>query len=284
MFKTIKTIILIIIGNLICTIGINVFITPLNLYSGGVFGFCQVLRTYIEPFIPYKIDIAGIINMLANIPLLILAYKKIGKTFFIKTLISVVIFNIFSTFIVIEKPILDDILVNCIVGGILTGIGTGLILRAGSSGGGTDIIGMYLLKRKSKLGIGQIGLIINLFLFSYCAIAFSLETAIYSIFFSVIIAITTDKLHSQNININALIFTDNYEIAKEINKRLIRGSTSWEGKGDYTNNKKYVISTVITKYEENELRNIIKELDSNAFVIINTNINILGYVEKRLDA
>lgn len=284
MLKTLKSNLLIIIGNLIYAIGVNVFITPLNLYSGGVYGFCQIIRTYIEPFIPYKIDVAGIIYMIVNIPLLILAYKKIGKKFFFKTLWSVIICNVFLTFIVVDTPILEDVLVNCIIGGILAGIGAGLTLRAGSSGGGTDIIGMYLVKKKAKLGIGQIGLIINLFLFSYCAFIFSLETAIYSMIFSAIIAVTTDKLHSQNININAIIFTDNYEIAKEINKKLVRGSTSWEGKGDYTNNKKYVISTVITKYEENELKNIIKELDPNAFVIINTNVNILGYIEKRLDA
>ena len=69
-----------------------------------------------------------------------------------------------------------------------------------------------------------------------------------------------------------------------INKELIRGSTSWEGKGDYSGQKKYIISTVISKHEELELKRIVKELDPNAFVIINQNVDIFGYIEKRLDA
>lgn len=274
-----------IFGNFLYALGVNIFITPINLYSGGVYGFSQLIRTFLNNYISIEnIDLAGIIYFILNIPLLILAYKKIGKKFFINTLISVLVGNIFLTFINIKEPILQDTLSNCIVGGMIAGFGAGLILRAGSSGGGTDILGIYFVKNNSSLSIGQLNLLINIILYSICALLFSLDTAIYSILFSAILSLAVDKTHSQNIKVNALIFTNNYEIAKEINLRLVRGSTSWEGKGDFTGQKKYVISTVISKYEENELKSIVNELDDKAFVIINSNIDTLGYVEKRLDA
>lgn len=274
-----------ILGNFLYALGVNIFITPMNLYSGGVYGFSQLIRTFLNNYIPIdNIDLAGIIYFILNIPLLFLAYKKIGKKFFINTLISVLIGNLFLTFINVKEPILNDTLSNCIIGGMIAGFGAGLTLRAGSSGGGTDILGVYFVKNNSSLSIGQLNLLINVVLYSICALLFSLDTAIYSILFSAILSLAVDKTHSQNIKVNALIFTNNYEIAKAINKRLIRGSTSWEGKGDFTGQKKYVISTVISKYEENELKSIVNELDDKAFVIINSNIDTLGYVEKRLDA
>lgn len=274
-----------IFGNFLYALGVNIFITPMNLYSGGVYGFSQLIRTFLNNYITIEnIDLAGIIYFILNIPLLILAYKKIGKKFFINTLISVLVGNLFLTFINIKEPILQDTLSNCIVGGMIAGFGAGLTLRAGSSGGGTDILGVYFVKNNSSLSIGQLNLLINVILYSICALLFSLDTAIYSILFSAILSLAVDKTHSQNIKVNALIFTNNYEIAKEINSRLVRGSTSWEGKGDFTGQKKYVISTVISKYEENELKSIVNELDDKAFVIINSNIDTLGYVEKRLDA
>lgn len=277
---------LIIFGNTLYVLGLNLFITPIGLYSGGVYGICQLIRTWIYNFKDFgAIDIAGILYLIANIPLLILAFTTIGKNFGFKTIISVIFTNILLTFVTIKTPIITDPLTACIIGGIACGIGTGLVLRAGASGGGTEIVGMYALAKNKKISIGQINLLVNALVYIICGILFNLEIAIYSIIFSSIASIAMDKMHSQNIKINALIFTNNIDdITDAIRTKLIRGSTSWEGKGDYTGNKKYIISTVISKYEEAELKSIIKKADPNAFVIINRNIDTIGNVEKRLDA
>lgn len=271
-------------GILLYAIGINFFITPLNLYAGGIYGYCQLIRTFINNFVYFNnIDIAGFIYTIINIPLLIISIKILNKKFFIKTIFGIILSNIFLSFISINYPIIDDVLTNCIIGGILSGIGIGITLTSGSSMGGTDIIGMCMIKKNPKTTMGQIFIVIDVILYIICACLFDLETAIYSMLFSFIVSLSADRLHSQNIKINALIFTNNYDIAKEINTKLIRGSTSWEGKGDYSGQKKYIISTVISKYEENELKNIVHKLDKNAFVIINKNIDIDGYIEKRLE-
>ena len=283
--KTIKRFGWLVLGNLMYAIGVNMFIVPISLYSGGIYGICQLIRTIIGNYINFNgIDIAGILYMIVNIPLLILAAKTIGRKFFATTLLSVIISNLFLTFVTLKEPIITDPLTCCIIGGIISGAGAGIVLRAGACGGGTEIIGMYFVKNNKKLSIGQISLLINIGVYTLCAIMFNIETAIYSIIFSAISSFAVDKFHEQNIKVNALIFTNNYEIASVIGKKLVRGSTSWEGKGDYTGNKKYIISTVISKYEEHELKQIIAEYDNDAFVIFNKNIDTLGYVQKHLDA
>ena len=284
--KEINNNIITIFGVFLYAIGINFFVTPLGLYAGGIYGYCQLIRTFIENVFSISfgnVDAAGFIYTLINIPLLIFSIKILNKKFFIKTIIGIIFSNIFLSFIYINNPIINDILTSCIVGGILSGIGIGITLSAGSSMGGTDIIGMCFVKKNPKVTMGKIFVIIDVILYVICAILFDLEIAIYSMIFSFIVSMATDKLHMQNIKVNALIFTNNYEIAKQINNKLMRGSTSWEGKGDYSGQKKYIISTVISKYEEMELKNIVHSLDANAFVIINSNIDVDGYVEKRLE-
>lgn len=275
---------LVFVGVLLYTLGINLFITPLNLYAGGIYGYCQLLRTFLERYIDFgNIDIAGFLYSFVNIPLLFFSIKILNKKFFVKTIFGIILCNVFLSFINIDKPIIDDVLTSCIIGGVLSGIGIGITLSNGGSMGGTDIIGMCLIKKNPKTTMGKVFIVIDMILYIICAIVFDLKVALYSALFSLIVSLSTDKFHMQNIKVNMLIFTNNYDIAKEINKRLVRGSTSWEGKGDYSGQKKYIISTVISKYEELEFKNIIHELDPNAFVIINSNIEIDGYIEKRLD-
>ena len=285
--KEIYNNIIAIFGILLYAIGLNLFITPLGLYAGGIYGYCQLIRTFIENMFSINfgtIDTAGFIYTIVNIPLLIYSIKILNKKFFIKTIIGIIFSNIFLSFININNSIVNDVLTSCIIGGILSGIGIGITLSAGSSMGGTDIIGMCLIKKKTHITMGKIFVVIDLVLYIICAILFDLETAIYSMIFSFIVSMATDKLHMQNIKVNALIFTNNYDIAKQINNKLVRGSTSWEGKGDFSGQKKYIISTVISKYEEIELKNIVHNLDPKAFVIINSNIDVDGNIEKRLES
>ena len=284
MKKVIKSYFWVVFGNLLYAIGMNIFIVPLGLYSGGLFGICQLIRTGLEYIWNFgNIDIAGILYFISNIPLLILSYKWLGKKFFISSLVSIIVVNIFLTFITINQVIIAEPLTGCIIGGLLAGAGSGMVLRAGSSGGGTEIIGNYFIKKNKNISIGKLNIFLNFIVYGICAIVFNINIAIYSVIYSVVASIALDKFHEQNIKVNALIFTDNYEITKEIGQKLVRGSTSWEGKGDYTGNKKYIISTVVSQYELNELKIIIKIVDPSAFVIINHNIETVGYVEKRLD-
>lgn len=109
--KKIKQYGIIIIGAFLFCLGVNLFISPLGLYNGGVVGISQIIRTIIVDYFPSvkNFEIAGIINFIINIPLLLIAYKSISKKFFIRTVVSVISQTIFFTVITIPSTaIIDD--------------------------------------------------------------------------------------------------------------------------------------------------------------------------------
>ena len=146
-----------IIGIFLFSIAINLFIVPNNLYNGGVLGISQLLRTLIVNIFDLNInfDISGILNFLINVPLFVLAYHKISKSFFSRTLLCVLLQTIFLTFIpTLEVPLVNELITSVLIGGILAGIGCGMTLSAGASGGGTDIINQ-INSKYLKMSIGK---------------------------------------------------------------------------------------------------------------------------------
>ena len=284
MKQEIKRYFFIVVGSFIFALGINLFVVPMQLYSSGVLGIAQIIRTIIEQVIGKStIDISGIINFLINIPLFMLAYRTISKRFFVRTLLSVISQTVFLTFIMIPTtPLVDDILTNCIIGGIVTGFGIGLTLRCSGSGGGLDILGVYFTKKLPHFSVGKLSLAINLVIYMICAFLFHIEIAIYSAIYTTCFTLVLDKTHYQNINVTCVIFTKHLEIQDKVLLEMGRGMTFWQGKGAYTKDDTYVMVTVISKYEVNHLKHTLKEIDSQAFTLFFEGMSVDGHFEKRL--
>lgn len=276
----------IIIGSVLYSFGIILFITPLNLFSGGAMGLAQLIRDVLVNIIglniPPNFDLSGILYYVINVPLLILAYKRISKHFFIKTIISVTAITATLSLFSINELIIDDTLTCCVIGGLLSGIGTGLVLRSGGSGGGLDILGMYLTKNRADASVGKVSLIFNVILYTLCAIMSDIPTAIYSIIFSAIGSFTIDNLHSQNIKMQALIFTKVDNVAQPIMEKLGRGVTEWQGDGAYTHESTHILVTVISKYEVLQLRRIVLSIDPKAFISYTQISGVFGNFAKKL--
>ena len=132
-----------VIGQMIAALALKLFIVPLDLYTGGIMGVCQLLRTFLQSQLGLGFgthDIAGILYFLINIPILLLAYKTLGKGLVFKTLVCTVSYSTFYSVIPLpQAPIVSDYLTACMLGGILAGIGTGLSLTCGGSGGGLTL-------------------------------------------------------------------------------------------------------------------------------------------------
>lgn len=220
-----------VIGELIAAAALNLFIVPLNLYTGGLMGVCQLLRTLAADYLGMNFgayDVAGILYFLLNIPILLLAYKNLGRAFVAKTLICTVAFSLFYSLIPSPSvPIVDDYLTACLLGGILAGVGGGLVLTCGASGGGLDIVGLYLSKRGSQFTVGKFSLSFNAVLYTACLFLFSPEVAIYSVIYNFFTAMVLDRMHQQNVSIQALIFTkgDEDTLARFIIENLGRSVT-----------------------------------------------------------
>ena len=277
-----------VIGMLIFSAGINLFIVPANLYNGGVLGISQVLRTVLVRYLHVAAgttDIAGIINMFLNIPLFALAYVFVGKKFFFRTLVCVISQTLFLSLIPIPAvPIVQDSLTASIIGGIFGGTGIGIALQSGGSSGGLDIVGMIFTKRFKGFSVGKVSLSVNAIIYIICAVLFGLPTAVYSIIYSAVNMLMVDRTHAQNINTEVVIFTKKkpLEIIDYIVNEYHRDATWWEARGGYTEGKTFMVMAILSKYECAHLRRELRQIDEHAFIVEKDGIGIGGKYEKHL--
>ena len=283
--KEAKRYIIVIFGAFLFSVGMNCFIVPLHLYSSGVLGTAQIIRTLLQHSagLTFQVDIAGVLNFLFNLPLFFIAFKTMSKNFFVKTLLLVIVQTVFMTFLPIPvEPILEDMLANCIIGGVMGGIGMGLTLQCSGCGGGMDILGVYFTKKFENFSVGKLSLLINAVLYLLCAVLFDLEIAIYSIIFLACLTLVTDRAHYQNINVTCMVFSKAKDIEGAIMKEMGRGVTVWSGMGAYTSEHTQIMTVVVNKYEVNHLKAIVKSRDAHAFLIFFEGTRVSGNFEKRL--
>jgi uncharacterized membrane-anchored protein YitT (DUF2179 family) len=274
-------------GSVMFVLALNIVITPLGLYNGGFMGITQLIALFVTNVLhinlPASINVTGILYFFINIPLWFLGLKVFGKKFSIKTLVTIIIQSGLLAIVPIPKvPILDDYLLACIIGGALAGTGTGLVLRGRSSGGGMDIVGLYATVKWPGLSVGKIGIIVNVIVYGICMFLFNIEIVIYSIVYAFVTALATDRVHIQNINVSIMIFTKKRGISKAIMEETGRGVTNWDGMGAYTEKTSYVLFTMASKYEIPQIKRIVRDIDPDAFVIINEGAQVDGNFMKKL--
>ncbi len=276
-----------VLGTFLYAVGVNLFTVPAGIYAGGVVGLSQVLRTLLARSValPESVDIAGILYFLFNVPVLIMAWRELGRSFLVRTLICVGASSVFLSVLPAPAvPILDDPLAACVVGGIVCGFGLGVTLTCGCSTGGLDVIGLCLSKRDSKFTVGRFSLSFNVLLYTACAFLFNIQTAIYSVIYTVFCALFIDRGHQQNISVQVLIFTrdEDPQLPANIMTRLSRGVTYWEGKGAYTGSDMRVLCVCVSKFEVAELQETVRELDPHAFLIVQEGVRIGGNFTKKI--
>ena len=277
-----------VVGALISAAALNLFIVPLNLYNGGLLGLCQIIRTLMQEYLHISFgayDVAGIFYFIINIPILLFAYKTLGRSFVLKTLICTASYSLFYSLIPIPPtPIVEDYLTACLLGGILAGVGSGIVLTCGGSGGGLDIVGLCLSKRGSAFTVGKFSLSFNAFLYAACLILFSPAVAIYSVIYNFFTAMVLDRVHQQNVSVQALIFTreDQEALARFIIEKLGRSVTYWNGVGAYTGEGVHVLCVCLSKFEIEELLHAVHTMDPHAFVTAQEGTRIYGNFTRKV--
>lgn len=274
-----------IFGSALLALGIYLFVTPNGINFGGVIGLAQIIAYFLGQLVslPESVNIVGIINFLINVPLFIIGYKIMNRDFCIKTVVSLIVQAlILSALPPLKAPPVADALLNCIFGAILCGAGVGFALRSSGCCGGIDIACMCLVKKHPDFKTGRLSIYFNAVLFGICLFLFNLETTMYSIVFVAILYTVADRFHDQNINIAALIFTENEGVQTRILHQMGRGVTFWKGFGAYTNRSKQILFCAVNKYEIQQLQEIIQTEDPNAFVTFFEGPMIHGGFEKRL--
>ncbi len=274
-------------GALLYAVGVNCFAVPARLYTGGLLGAAQLIRTLLYRWAGVEggYDFSGILFYALNIPLFLLAFRSMGRVFFRNALIGTTACTLFlSALPVLSGPLIDDTLASCLLGGTLTGLGAGVLLTAGGSSGGLDLLGLWLAKRGGALTIGRFSLLFNAALYALCGLLLGVPAMLYSILYAVFSAVVLDRAYQQSINAEVLIFTKDHagEITRYITQHLSRGVTAWEARGAYTGEAVHALYACLSKYEIGDLREALHRIDPRAFYTVREGIKISGNFIRRL--
>ncbi|MGT2930111.1 YitT family protein [Streptococcus dentasini] len=260
---------------ILSSIAVNFFFQPGHVYSSGATGLAQVLSALSERFVGFVIPV-GITFYAINIPLMLLAWFKIGHRFTIFTFITVTVSSFFIQ-IMPQVTLTKDPLINAIFGGLIMGIGIGYGLRSRISSGGTDIVSLYIRKKTGR-DVGSISLIVNGFIMVFAGILFGWQYALYSMVTIFVSSRMTDALFTKQKKMQATIVTNQPErVIKKIHKQLHRGVTLInDAEGTYNHEKKAVLITIITREEFSDFKEVMHKSDPEAFVSIAEDVHILG--------
>ena len=264
----------IIAGSLIASLSIRLFIRPAGLLSGGLSGIALVLEYTLG--IPLALSV-----FVLNIPVFYLGLRKLQRGYMLRSLIGVLSFTLFllawEQLIRIDEPITEDLLLTALFGGALNGIGLGMVFRGRGSVGGTDIIALVLNRTysfslgSSGFALNAIPLVIGVFLFDIRSIGYTLVAMYVS-------SKLVDKVQAGFITSKTvmIVSTRHEDISQAIIQRVHRGVTLIQGQGAFSRDDKRVILTTISLTQLPKLKDIVAELDPDAFMTVTDTSEVLG--------
>jgi uncharacterized membrane-anchored protein YitT (DUF2179 family) len=279
---------IIMLGCFIVTVAMNLFLIPYKLAPGGVSG----LSTVIYYVTGGKISV-GVLMLLFNIPLFLTGYKSRGRVFLYRSLFGAVMLSVmidatssFFTWLVKEYFVkfdatmaVPDLLLNSLVGGLIMGFGLGMVLREDATTGGTDMAAALLRKHIPRLSIGQYLLLLDGCVIIFATLAFrSVKLGLYASLSLYISSKTIDAyLEGFNFSKSLLIISD---LSQEISERLLndvdRGVTGLKGLGMYSKKEKTILLCVVKREEIPVVKDIVKEIDPKAFMLLMDAREVLG--------
>lgn len=275
-FREVLEYIAIFFGAVIAAFAIEEFLVPCTILDGGVVGISIMISTI------FKLPL-GMLTIVINIPFLIAGYRKLGQTFIVKSAFAMTIFSVFLEIFKNFTNATEEYLLAVSFGGVILGIGVGLVIRFGGCLDGTETVAI-LLNKKFKIPVGQTVLIFNIVIYVVAGILFGFDRAMYSLLTYFITSKILDMIESgmEQAKAAMIITSDSQIIADEIYRRLGRTVTIMEGEG-LVSGKKVVLYCVLTRFEVHELKAIISDIDTSAFIAISDVSEIIGNHIKRFD-
>jgi len=264
-----KETIYILFGIISACFGLKSFLLPNHFLDGGSMGISLILQ--VKTGLPLALLIVGV-----NIPFVLLGVKYISKMFAFKTIMAIIGLAIILSFDIFPIITSDKLLIS-IFGGFFLGAGIGLAMRGGAVIDGSEVLALYI-SRKTSLTVGDIILGLNLFIFSFAALVFNIETAMYAILTYLSASKTVDFIiHGIEEYIGVTIISSKNDVIRQaITKNLKRAVTIYKGEKGYSKNivdvesEIDILFTVVTKIEVTKLRNMIHTIDKQAFIVTHT--------------
>ena len=261
------------IGCALFALGFDLFLLPGGMNAGGLSGLAMIFVHVTS------LGTVGIVSALMNIPLFILAGLKVGKKFFVGSLVGMAFSSLFiDLFALLPIPQVEP-LIGALYGGLICGAGLGFVFAAGVSTGGSDIVVRLLKLRWRNVPIGVINICFDACVALLTGIVYGdVNSALYSGIAIFISGKVIDMVvYSFDYSKVALIITKDYEqVAKEISDRLDRGATYLHGEGSYSRKATKVVLTAVKKQQVAELKELVVEIDPDAFIIVQEAHQVLG--------
>ncbi len=259
--KWVKNLLFLTIGAIITAFALESFLVPNNIIDGGVIGISMIV-SHIT-----KLNL-GLLILIINTPFIIMAFKKMGAKFVVQTVYANIILAVFLNLFHHYK-VTGDLLLSTVFGGIILGFGVGVILKHEGSLDGTEMLSL-VVARRFGCSVGEFIMGINVFIYLAAGKVFSWESAMYSIMTYFIASKVIDMaMEGLNSSKSVRIISDEATaIGQALIEKLDISVTYLQGIGGYTGQDKDLIYCVISRLELPKMLDIIKEIDSNAFVSV----------------
>ncbi len=268
---------LIIVGTAGVAFAVQCMYDPCGLVTGGFSGIAIIIKSLTEHIIPGGVPL-WLTNLLLNIPVFIVAYIKMGKRFIGRTLFGTVMLSVWLYILPVIDLAQGDMLLVALFGGVFSGAGMGMVLRANATTGGTDMVAALIQLKIRHYNVAQIMQILDGAIVILGFFVFGLRPSLYAI---VAIFVTTKVsdaiLEGFKYSKAAYIITDKYEeVAKVLMEELDRGATGLKATGMYTGKDRCVLYCVVSKKQIVTLKEIVVNIDPKAFVIVSDVREVLG--------
>jgi uncharacterized membrane-anchored protein YitT (DUF2179 family) len=261
---------LIFAGSVICAIAIKGILVPKQFLAGGVTGLALLIH-YVFASLPI-----GFLYFLLNIPLFVIGWMFVGKRFFWYSLAGMIIF---SAVIFWPYPVfpVEDMILNALAAGIITGIGSGMILRSLGSAGGLDILSVILFKRFS-IRPGTTVMTFHAIMLLLALFRLPLERVLYTLIYFFINAYVVNLVVIGLSQRKAIMIISPQwkEISQQIMEKLQRGVTIVQGSGGYSGQQLHILYSVITLTELSRFKEMIRKIDPGAFVVVSETLEVMG--------
>ena len=261
------------LGSLIFALGFDLFLVPNDLNPGGISGLSVIIVELLG------FGSVGTLSILINLPLFALGGIKIGKRFFIGSLIGMVSSSVLIDLLVLLPAPQSEPLLGALYGGVICGAGLGMVFVAGTSTGGSDILVRLLKLRYRNVPIGQISMTFDLVVVVLTGLVFhDVTKALYTGVTVYICGKVIDAMvYRFDYTKVALIISREYdEIARQIGLKLDRGATFLHGEGSYSHTPTKVVLAAIKRQQLAELKELVTRIDPDAFIIVQEAHQVLG--------
>jgi uncharacterized membrane-anchored protein YitT (DUF2179 family) len=264
---------LIALGALVSAAGFEFLLYPNDIVVGGVTGVSMIINKLTG--LPI-----GVLTIAMNVPLFAVAWKKFGLKFIIDSLVGMVLSSVFIDLLAMQHiSLTDDLLLACIIGGVIKGVGFGVIYWEGATTGGSDILAKLVRSRYPYINFGTITLMLDATVMVAFAVIFSnYEAAMYGVIAMFVTSRVVDVvLYGINTsNVCYIVSDKSDQVTQALTSTLGRGVTILHGEGAYTHREKQVLMCVVKRSESVEVRKLVKNMDEDAFLIVTDAKNVFG--------